>query len=138
MDRPSCLSARVCCMKLYIMLDSGPEPKSHYLARVSHMRKQINILNNICPISHTLLLQCTGNNLTGVAVQFATQDRENAIQVSKCIAVFAMRNAIYSMPNSSKRRFSAMQNFESKLFPVNVACDLLDSQQHPSHWPTWA
>ena len=59
-----------------------------------------------------------GNNLTGVAVQFATQDRENAIQVSKCIAVFAMRNAIYSMPNSSKRRFSAMQNFESKLFPV--------------------
>ena len=36
-----------------------------------------------------------GNNLTGVAVQFATQDRENAVQVSKCIAVFAMRNVLF-------------------------------------------
>ncbi len=39
--------------------------------------------------------QLSGNNLTGVAVQFATQDRENAVQVSKCIADSAMRKAIF-------------------------------------------
>ncbi len=47
------------------------------------------------PISHHHIWPWAGNNLTGVAVQFAIQDRENAIQVSKYIAVFAMRNAIF-------------------------------------------
>ncbi len=32
----------------------------------------------------------TGNNLTGVAVQFATQDQQNATQVQKCIALFTI------------------------------------------------
>ena len=53
-----------------------------------------------------------GNNLTGIAVQFATQDQKNATQVQKCIAIFKK--------NSSKLEFImviAMQNFESKLFP---------------------
>ncbi len=31
---------------------------------------------------------CTGNNLSGVAVQIATQDQKNATPVQKCIAVF--------------------------------------------------
>ena len=33
----------------------------------------------------------SGNNLTGVAVQFATQDQENAIQFQKCIAVLTLK-----------------------------------------------
>ncbi len=33
-------------------------------------------------------LQWVVNNLTGVAVQFATQGKQNATQVQKCIAVF--------------------------------------------------
>ncbi len=37
-----------------------------------------------------------GNNLTGVAEQFTTQDQENATQVKTCIAVFfAMKDSIF-------------------------------------------
>ncbi len=36
----------------------------------------------------------TGNNLTGVAVQFAPQDQQNATQVQKCIAVFTIKYPI--------------------------------------------
>ncbi len=34
------------------------------------------------------------HNLTGVAVQFATQDRQNATQVQKCIAVLTIKYPI--------------------------------------------
>ncbi len=37
----------------------------------------------------------SGNNLTGVAKQFTTQVRKKATQAPKCIAVFAMKNAIF-------------------------------------------
>ena len=36
----------------------------------------------------------TGNNLTGVAVQFATQDQQNATHVQICTAVFTIKYAI--------------------------------------------
>ncbi len=35
-----------------------------------------------------------GTNLNGVAVQFATQDQQNATQVQKCIAVFTIKYPI--------------------------------------------
>ncbi len=41
-------------------------------------------------IFFTIRLYQPGNNLTGVVVQFATQDQQNATHVQKCIAVFAM------------------------------------------------
>ena len=62
----------------------------------------------------------TGNNLTGVAVQFATQDQINATQVQQCIAIFNIKICYYAkyfIPISSNLEFFAMQNFESKLFP---------------------
>ena len=61
------------------------------------------------------------NNLTGVAVQFATQDRKNPTQVQKCIAIFNIKICYYIVlfiPISTKLEFFAMQNFESKLFPA--------------------
>ncbi len=62
-----------------------------------------------------------GNNLTGVAVQFATQDQKNATQVLKRIAIFIIKLCYYAVlfiTISSKVEFFAMQNSESKLFPV--------------------
>ena len=62
----------------------------------------------------------SGNNLTGIAVQFATQDQKNATQVQKRIAIFNIKISYYAVlliPLSSKLEFVVMQNFESKLFP---------------------
>ena len=56
----------------------------------------------------------TGNNLTGVAVQFATQDQKNTTQVQKCIAIFNIKICCYVVlfiPISSKVEFFAMQIF---------------------------
>ena len=36
-----------------------------------------------------------GNDLTGVAVQFATRDQKNATQVQKCIAIFNIKVCYY-------------------------------------------
>ncbi len=61
-----------------------------------------------------------GNNLTGVAVQFTTQDQKNATPVQKCIAIFNIKICYYVVlfiPIASKLEFFAMPNFESKLFP---------------------
>ena len=61
-----------------------------------------------------------GNNLTGVAVQFATQNQINATQVQQLMAIFNIKICYYDehfIPISSKLEFFAMQNFESKLFP---------------------
>ncbi len=55
--------------------------------------------------------------LTGVAVQFPTQDQKNATPVKKC-KQFLPLNVVLFIPISSKLEFFAMQNFESKLFPV--------------------
>ncbi len=49
-----------------------------------------NEIENWATDQATQLLQA-GNNLTGVAVQFATQDQQNAAQVQKCIAVFTIK-----------------------------------------------
>ena len=63
----------------------------------------------------------SGNILTGVAVQFATQDQKNAKQLQRCIAIFNIKICYYvvlfiSIP--SKMEFFAMQNSKSKLFPA--------------------
>ncbi len=71
----------------------------------------------------TAVCLCPGNNLTGVAAQFATQDQINATQVEQCIAIFNIKICYYDehfIPISSKLKFFAMQNFESKLFPACV------------------
>ncbi len=63
----------------------------------------------------------TGNNLTGVVVQFATQHQKNAIPVQKCTAVFNIKICYYVVlfiPISSKLNFFAMRNSESiKIVP---------------------
>ncbi len=55
----------------------------------------------------------TGINLTGVVEKFTTQDQEHAGQNKKCCKILYI-----FLPNSSKLHLSAMQNFESRLFPV--------------------
>ncbi len=71
-------------------------------------------------ICHAGFFSEAGNNLTGVAVQFATQDdQKNGTQVQKCIAIFNIKICYYVVlfiPISWKREFFAMQNFESELF----------------------
>ncbi len=66
--------------------------------------------------------QQTGKNLTGVAVQFATQDQKSATQIQNVyIAIFNIKICYYVVPFipiSSKLEFFVMQNFESKLFPA--------------------
>ena len=66
---------------------------------------------------------CTGNNLTGIAVQFATQDQKNATPVQKCMAIFNIKICYYTVlfiPISSRLELFAMQNFESELFSVHA------------------
>ncbi len=61
-----------------------------------------------------------GNNLTGVAVQFATHDQMNASKVQKYIAIYTCAYVEHFIQISSKLEFFATQNFESKLFPAWV------------------
>ncbi len=69
-------------------------------------------------ISETLLTHyCIfhpGNNLTGVAVQFAAQDQKNATPVQKCIAIFNIKICYYIVlfiPISSKLDFFCYAKF---------------------------
>ncbi len=56
-------------------------------------------------------------NLTGVAVQFATEDQKKFYSSSRYIAIFNIKICYYVvlfLPISSKLDIFAMQNFESK------------------------
>ena len=60
----------------------------------------------------------SGNNLTGVAVQFATEDQKNAKQLQRCIAIFNIKICYYVvLVISISSECFAMQNSESKMFP---------------------
>ncbi len=66
----------------------------------------------------------TGNNLTGVAVQFAAQDQKKWHTSSKMYSNVNIKICYYVVlfiPISSKVEFFAMQNFESNLFPACIS-----------------
>ncbi len=56
-------------------------------------RKRTGMLAGV-NFQHWEQRQYSGNNLTGVAVQFAEQNRKNATQAQRCIAIFNIKYAI--------------------------------------------
>ncbi len=86
----------------------------------------VQVLCSTSMCTYILVSDCAGNmgnNLTGVAVQFATQDQKNATSVQKCTAIFNIKicyYVVFFIQISSKLEFLAMQNFQSKLFPVTA------------------
>ncbi len=70
------------------------------------------------------LVMSSGNNLTGIAVQFATQDQKYATPVQKHIAVFNIKISYYAVhfiPISSKLEFFAT----CKILKVNCSLNVL-------------
>ncbi len=58
-----------------------------------------------------------GNNLTGVAVQFATQDQQNAMQVQKCIATCYRLRVSHATAQSQQnvKKFQLCQCFQTSV-----------------------